>query len=125
MTPTLSGYFDDWKERRYAPETSGKFTAVSRVSDMRGIMFSVAVLYGAVQTKVAGKDTALANSIQRGFDGILAFIDRVDQREKKAGAVMTPAEGDELGEKAKQKADKLVPKVEQAAALLDLTTTGA
>jgi hypothetical protein len=125
MTPTLSGYFDDWKESRYAPETSGKFSAISRVSDMRGIMFSVAVLYGAVHTQVAAKDPALANSIQRGFDGILAFIDRVDQREKKAGAAMTPPEIDELGEQAKQKADKLVPQVEQAAALLDLTTTGA
>ena len=88
-------------------------------------MFSVAVLYGAVHAKVAAKDPSLANSIQRGFEGILAFIDRVDQREKKAGAVMTPAEVDELGEQAKQKADKLVPQVEQAAALLDLTTTGA
>jgi hypothetical protein len=125
MTPTLSGYFDDWKESRYAPETSGKFSAISRVSDMRGIMFSVAVLYGAVHAKVVEKDPALANSIQRGFEGILAFIDRVDEREKKAGAVMTPAEVDELGEQAKQKADKLVPQVEQAAALLDLTTPGA
>jgi hypothetical protein len=125
MTPTLSGYFDDWKESRYAPETSGKFSAISRVSDMRGIMFSVAVLYGAVHANVAGKDPALAKSIQRGFADILAFIDRVDQREKKAGAVMTPAEVDELGEQAKQKADKLVPQVEQAAALLDLTATGA
>jgi hypothetical protein len=122
MTPTLSGYFDDWKESRYAAETSGKFTAISRVSDMRGIMFSVAVLYGAVHPQVAAKDLALANSIQRGFDGILAFIDRVDQREKKAGAAMTPPEVDELGEQAKQKADKLVPQVEQAAALLDLTS---
>ena len=124
MTPTLSGYFDDWKESRYAPETSGKFSAISRVSDMRGIMFSVAVLYNAVHTKVAGQDAALANSIQRGFEGILTFIDRVDQREKKAGAIMTPAEVDELGEQAKQKADKLVPQVEQAAALLDLAATG-
>src|SRR6267143_1141643 len=60
MTPTLSGYFDDWKESRYAPEASGKFTAISRVSDMRGIMFSVAVLYGAFHAQVAARDQALA-----------------------------------------------------------------
>jgi Imelysin len=125
MTPTLSGYFDDWKESRYAPATSGKFSAISRVSDMRGIMSSVAILYGAVHAKVAEKDPALANSIRRGFEDILAFIDRVDQREKRAGTAMTPAEVDELGEQAKQKADKLVPQVEQAAALLDLTAPGA
>jgi hypothetical protein len=38
---------------------------------------------------------------------------------------MTPPEVDELGEQAKQKADKLVPQVEQAAALLDLSASGA
>jgi hypothetical protein len=125
MTPTLSGYFDDWKESRYAPESSGKFVAVSRVSDMRGIMFSVAVLYNAVNSQVAAKDPALASSIQRGFDEILAFIDRVDARERKAGGKMVAAEIDELGDQAKQKADKLVPQVEQAAAILDVKITGA
>jgi imelysin len=123
MTPTLSGYFDDWKESRYAPEASGKFNAVSRVSDMRGIMFSIAVMFDAVRPEVASKDPALANSIKRGFDGILSFIDRVDRREKKSGGAMTPAEVDELGEQAKQKADKLVPQVEQAAAIIDIKTT--
>ena len=125
MTPTLSGYFDDWKESRYAPETSGKFSAISRVSDMRGIMFSVAVLYGAVRDEVATKDPALASSIQRGFDRILEFIERVDAREKKAGAQMTASEIDELAEQAKQKADKLVPQVEQASAILDVKAPGA
>jgi hypothetical protein len=120
MTPTLSGYFDDWKESRYAPENSGKFTAVSRVSDMRGIMSSVAVLYAAVHGEVSRKDPALANSIQHGFEGILAFINRVDTREKKFGARMTSPEIDEMAEEAKQKADKLVPQVEQAAAILDV-----
>ena len=44
MTPTLSDYFEDWKESRYAPEKSGRFQAVSRVSDMRGIMGSCQVM---------------------------------------------------------------------------------
>lgn len=124
MTPTLSGYFDDWKESRFAPETSGKFTAVSRVSDMRGIMSSVATLYGAVQAQVSAKDPALGSSIQRGFDGILSFIDRVDRREKKAGAALAPAEVDELGDQAKQRADKLVPQIEEAAAILEVSAAG-
>jgi len=125
MTPTLSGYFDDWKDSRYAGASSGKFSAVSRVSDMRGIMFSVAVLYSAVRDEVATKDPALASSIQRGFDRILEFIERVDAREKKAGAKLTASEIDELAEQAKQKADKLVPQVEQASAILGAKTPGA
>lgn len=125
MTPTLSGYFDDWKESRFsAANTPAKFTAVSRVSDMRGIMNSVAILYRAVQPEVAAKDGALAASIDRGFTGVLSFIDRVEHREKTAGAALYPAEVDELGEQAKQKADKLVPQVEQAAAILELQTGG-
>lgn len=123
MTPTLSGYFDDWKESRYAPEASGKFSAVSRVSDMRGIMSSVDVLYTAVKPEVQTKDPALAKAINRGFDDILAFIDRVDTREKK-GKITVP-EIDELGTQAKEKADKLVPQVEQAAAILDVKLQGA
>ncbi len=125
MTPTLSGYFDDWKESRFGAANSGKFTAVSRVSDMRGIMSSVALLYGAVRQDVAGKDPALASSIQHGFNGILTFIDRVEYREKKAGTAMTAAEVDELGEQAKQKADKLVPQVEQAAAIVQAAPSEA
>ena len=125
MTPTLSGYFDDWKESRYATARSGKFTAVSRVSDMRGIMSSVALLYGAVNGEVATKDPALANSIERGFKGILQFIDRVAAREKKSGAAIGGPVIDELAEQAKQKADKLVPQVEQAAAIVGVNASGA
>jgi Imelysin len=124
MTPTLSGYFDDWKESRYTTERSGKFTAVSRVSDMRGIMSSVAILYGAVSGVVAAKDPALANSIEHGFTGILQFIDRVAAREKKSGASITGPVIDELAEQAKQKADKLVPQVEQAAAIVGVNSSG-
>lgn len=124
MTPTLSGYFDDWKESRYAPETSGRFTAVSRVSDMRGIMESVSVLYDAVHAQVSTKDRALAKSIKAGFTNILAFIDRVEAREKKAGGKLTPAEIEELTAQAKEKSDKLVPQVEQAAAILNIKLAG-
>src|SRR2546423_5490225 len=123
MTPTLSGYFDDWKESRYAPQSSGRFTAVSRVSDMRGIMSSVALLYGAVNNEVAAKDSALANSIERGFKEILQFIDRLAAREKKSGGAITGAVIDELAEQAKQKADKLVPQVEQAAAIVGVNAS--
>ena len=124
MTPTLSGYFDDWKESRYAPETSGRFTAVSRVSDMRGIMESVSVLYDAVHPQVSARDRALAKSIKAGFTNILAFIDRVEAREKKAGGKLTPAEIEELTSQAKEKSDKLVPQVEQAAAILNIKLAG-
>jgi hypothetical protein len=117
MTPTLSDYFEDWKESRYSSEQSGRFYAVSRVSDMRGIMGSCAVMYQAVDPEVAAKDAALAKSINKGFAGITSFLDKIDTREK-AGEI-TLAEIDEMASQAKAHTDKLVPQIEQAQALAE------
>lgn len=118
MTPTLSGYFDDWKDSRYAPETSGLFAAVSRVSDMKGIMTSVSTTYAAVKPNVEARDKALATSIDTGFKNMLSFIDQVAEKEKKAGKAITPAQIDELAAQAKEMADKLVPQIDQASAIV-------
>ncbi|MDB6078058.1 MAG: hypothetical protein JWO82_1805, partial [Akkermansiaceae bacterium] len=120
MTPTLSDYFEDWKESRFADEKSGKFQAVSRISDMRGIMSSCDVMYKAVMPAVAAKDKALAKSVNVGFNGILTFIDLLGKREK-SGQIKA-AEIDELASQAKEKTDKLVPQIEQSAALVGVKT---
>ncbi len=122
MTPTLSDYFEDWKESRYSEDKSGRFQAVSRISDMRGIMQSCAVMFKAVKAAVEGKDAALAKSVDTGFDGILSFIDLLDEREKQ-GAIKE-AEIDELASQAKEKTDKLVPQIEQAAAVGGIKIAG-
>ena len=116
MTPTLSDYFEDWKESRYSKEKSGRFQAVSRVSDMRGIMGSCQVMYEAVEKKVAEKDKSLAKSIDSGFKGIMSFLDKIDAREKEGE--IKGAEIDELATQAKEKTDKLVPQIQQGAAVI-------
>ncbi|MGA9577624.1 MAG: imelysin family protein [Terrimicrobiaceae bacterium] len=116
MTPTLSDYFEDWKESRYSKDKSGRFQAVSRISDMRGIMGSCQVMYDAVEKLVAEKDKSLAKSVDAGFKGIMTFIDKIDAREK-AGEIKG-AEIDELATQAKEKTDKLVPQIEQSAAVV-------
>lgn len=118
MTPTLSGYFDDWKASRYDKDSSGLFTAVSRVSDMQGIMESVSLTYDAVDSSVAAKDPALSKTIKLGYANIMKFIEMVGAREKKKSGKLTVAEIEELHDQAQSKADKLVPQVEQAAALV-------
>lgn len=118
MTPTLSGYFDDWKASRYDKDKSGLFTSVSRVSDMQGIMESVSLTYSGVDSGVAAKDPALSKTIKLGFVDIMTFVERVGEREKKQEGNLTVAEIDELQNQAKDKADKLVPQVEQAAAVV-------
>ena len=116
MTPTLSDYFEDWKESRYAKEKSGRFQAVSRVSDMRGIMGSCQVTDEAVEGQVAEKDKSLAKSVDAGFKGIMSFLDKIEKREKQGE--IKGAEIDELATQAKEKTDKLVPQIEQSAAVV-------
>jgi Imelysin len=116
MTPTLSDYFEDWKESRYSKEKSGRFQAVSRISDMRGIMGSCQVMYEAVEGQVAEKDKSLAKSVDLGFKGIMSFLDTIEKREKQGE--IRGAEIDELATQAKEKTDKLVPQIEQSAAVV-------
>ena len=122
MTPTLSDYFEDWKESRYAADKSGRFQAVSRVSDMRGIMGSCQVMYEAVNPSVARKDKALAKSVTMGFKEIMAFLDVIESREK--SGQIKGAEIDELATQAKEKTDKLVPQIEQSAAVSGVKIEG-
>lgn len=117
MTPTLSDYFEDWKESRFSEQKSGRFSAVSRISDMRGIMSSCSIMYDAVNAPVAAKDEALSRAITGGFREILAFLDTIESREK-AGEIKA-AEVDEMAAQAKAKTDKLVPQIEQASVLVD------
>ncbi len=119
MTPTLSDYFEDWKESRYSANQSGHFFAVSRVSDMRGIMGSCAIMYQAVDPAVSTKDAALAKSIRSGFAGITSFLDKIDAREKADASTISLAEIDEMASQAKEHTDKLVPQIEQAQALVE------
>lgn len=116
MTPTLAGYFDDWKEsRKSGSAEGGRFVAVSRISDMRGIMSSTRLAWLAVQPKVSEKDAALSGAVAGGYRQIIEFIDSIEAREAK-GALGVEAI-DALGSQAKEKADKLTVQATEAAAL--------
>jgi hypothetical protein len=117
-TPSLAGLFDDWKDSRYATDKSGLFAAVSRVSDMKGIMAGVYTTFAAIEPNVESRDKALAHSINEGFQNILGFIDKVAAKEAKLSTTITPAQVDELAAQAKEMADKLVPQIEQAYAII-------
>ena len=123
MTPTLSGYFDDWKEsKKYGGSSGGRFVAVSRVSDMRGIMASTRLNWVSMEPKVAVKDPALSEQITKGYDQVMHFIDTVDAHDARRPLGVQTI--DALGSQAKEKADKLTVQVTQAAAELGLDVNG-
>lgn len=123
MTPTLADYFDEWKEsKKYGQAEGGRFVAVSRVSDMRGIMASTRLNWQSLRGLVHPKDPALAEKIDQGYAQIMHFIDTVDERDQKRPLKIQAI--DALGSQAKQRADKLTVQVAQAASLLHIDVNG-
>ncbi|MCE9588921.1 MAG: hypothetical protein K8S99_00170 [Planctomycetes bacterium] len=117
MTPTLADYFEEWKESRIEGHaTGGRFVGVSRVSDMRGIMSSTRLTWLAVADRVHAKDAALTEQITKGYEQVLAFIDKIESRE--STRPLTPEVIDALGSQAKEKADRLAVQVVEAASLV-------
>ncbi|MES2308046.1 MAG: hypothetical protein V4507_04225 [Verrucomicrobiota bacterium] len=120
MTPTLSEYFEDWKESRYSDQESGKFSAVSRISDMKGIMKSCQIMFEAVKGSVEKKDPSLAKAVHSGFDSIFEFLKNIEKDEA-AKKKFSSAQIDELATQAKRHTDQLVPQIEQAWSLTKTT----
>lgn len=117
MTPTLGDYFEEWKESKTTGGSAGgRFVAVSRVSDMRGIMSSTRLMWQGVEGSVKPVDAALVQQVSRGYDQIVSFVDDVEAREK-AGQ-MSAEQIDALGSQAKEKTDKVTAQVVEAAALV-------
>ncbi len=121
MTPTLNGYFDDWKNSRYDPiAAQGRYVAESRVLDMRGIMSSLALVCKAILPQVQSRDPALASQLKYEYDGIMSFLQRVDDRDKRSGGKMSIPQIEELALQAKTLTDQLDPHLHQLAAVLNL-----
>ena len=121
MTPTLNGYFDDWRDSRYNPQASlGRYVAESRVLDMRGIMFSLSLMCNAILPELGKKDPALAARLKSEYADILNFINRVDARERASGSKMNAAEIEELAFQAKRHTDQLTPHLKQMAVEMNL-----
>ena len=118
MTPTLNGYFDDWRDSRYNPVATGHYVAESRVLDMRGIMYSLKVTYDAIYPQLQAKNPGLADQLKYEYANIITFIDRVEQRDAKSGYKMTIPAIEELAEEAKTMTDQLQPQLRQMAAIL-------
>jgi hypothetical protein len=119
MTPTLNGYFDDWRDSRYNPVATGHYVAESRVLDMRGIMYSLKVTCDAILPQLQAKNPGLADQLKFEYDNIISFIDRVEARDKQSNYKLSIPAIEELAEQAKTMTDQLQPQLRQMAAILN------
>ncbi len=119
MTPTLNGYFDDWRDSRYNPVATGHYVAESRVLDMRGIMFSLKVTCDAILPQLQSKNPGLADQLKYEYANIISFIDRVEARDRQSSYRLSIPAIEELAEQAKTLTDQLQPQLRQMAAILN------
>jgi hypothetical protein len=122
MTPTMSEYFEAWKNSRFvAGEDADEqgFVATSRLSDIVDILEGISFTYNEIEPMIAAEDPQQAKQTQQQLDELLAFVSDLRDREA-AGEEFTGEDADTLGSEAQARAEEIAGQVIQAAQRLDI-----
>ena len=122
MTPTMSEYFEAWKNSRFVSGSKASeqaFVATSRLSDIADILEGLVFTYDGVEPLVADADPQQAKQTEESLTNLHAFA--ADLRDKEeAGKKYTAEEADTLGSQAQEQAEAIAGQITQAAAKLDI-----
>jgi Imelysin len=122
MTPTMSEYFEAWKNSRFvAGEGASEqaFVAASRLSDIADILEGLVFTYDEVEPLVASESRAQAEQTSRALGQLLAFVERL-RDEEAAGTKYSAEEADTLGAEAQRQAEAIAGQVTQSAERLGI-----
>jgi hypothetical protein len=122
MTPTMSEYFEAWKNSRFIAgerATENAFVAASRLEDIADILGGLVTVYGNVRPMVAGEDAEQARQIGASLRRLRGYAAELRDREA-AGRDYTAEEADLLGARAQEQAEAIAGQVTQAAAKLNV-----
>jgi len=122
MTPTMSEYFEAWKNSRFVAgdKASEKaFVVASRLQDIADILGGLVLVYDNVEPVVAKADAQQAKQTKESLTKLHAFA--ADLRDKEAGGrKYTAEEADTLGSQAQERAEAIAGQITQAAAKLNI-----
>jgi hypothetical protein len=122
MTPTMSEYFEAWKNSRFVAGSHASeqaFVATSRLSDIADILEGLVFTYDGVRPLVAEADCEQARQTERSLDQLQRFAAGLRDKEE-AGRQYSAEEADALGSQAQQQAEAIAGQVTQAAAKLNI-----
>jgi hypothetical protein len=122
MTPTMSEYFEAWKNSRFiageqATETA--FVAASRLQDIADILSGLVLVYENVEPLVAEADAQQAEQTRQSLDELYTFVSDLEEKEA-GGRKYTAEEADTLGSQAQERAEAIAGQITQAAAKLNI-----
>jgi hypothetical protein len=122
MTPTMSEYFEAWKNSRFIAgekATELGFVAASRLSDIADILEGLVLTYEQVEPEIAAENPQQAEQTKKELADLLAYVE--DLRDQEAGGKkFTAEEADTLGAEAQRRAEAIAGQVTQAAQQLNI-----
>ena len=122
MTPTMSEYFEAWKNSRFIAGSNAKetaFVAASRLQDIEDILGGLVLVYDNVRPTIDKADKAQAEQTQRELIRLRDFAGKLRKQEAD-GKKFTAEEADTLGTQAQEQAEEIAGQVTQAAARLNI-----
>jgi hypothetical protein len=122
MTPTMSEYFEAWKNSRFISgdkATEKAFVVASRLQDIEDILSGLVLVYDNVRTSIAKTDPAQAKQTGASLAKLRDFAG--DLRKQEAGGKkFTPDDADTLGGDAQDRAENIAGQISQAAGQLNI-----
>lgn len=122
MTPTMSEYFEAWKNSRFIAGSKASekaFVAASRLQDIEDILGGLVLTYENIRPTISKADRAQAEQTQRELIRLRDFAGKLRKQEA-AGKKFTAEEADTLGSQAQEQAEEIAGQVTQAAAKLNI-----
>jgi hypothetical protein len=122
MTPTMSEYFDAWKNSRFIAGSKAEekgFVAASRLQDIRDILGGILLIYESIQPSVEKVNADQALQTKTDLEKLHQFAARL-LTEEQGGKTFTAADADTLGTEAQRNAEAIAGQVSQAAGQLGL-----
>ncbi len=121
--PTVSDFFESWKESRFvmgSEATRTDFVVVSRLSDIKDNVSSWQAIYDGISSQIAGIDPERDQQINQDLDSLKDYVLDLYTQEQD-GRRFTPEEADFYGSEAQDRAMMITGQISQAAALLNIT----
>jgi hypothetical protein len=122
MTPTMSEYFDAWKNSRFVAGDKAKekaFDAASRLQDIADILGGLQTVYAGVQPRIAAVDEAQAEQTGRDLAALTDFAEKL-RDEEADGRKFDAEDAETLGTQAQDQAEAIAGQVSQAAGKLNI-----
>jgi hypothetical protein len=122
MTPTMSEYFEAWKNSRYIAggrASEKAFVAASRLEDIADILGGLTTVYGNVRPLVAEADRQQARQTGESLRRLFSYAAELRDREAR-GREYAAEEADVLGARAQEQAEAIAGQIALAAAKLSI-----